>query len=310
MGSELIHGHDAHDDRALRRVARVAGEHALFHASWVQTWSTTDLAHARDRHVITLATWGSYTRALWSWVRHLEAVRTDRPTPETVQAWVASMPTRSPLGMNSLLTALRAFYRWTASTDRFPNLMETVHNVPVVAAISRPDRAVLSEAELAAAIDRLGDSDPRSLRDRALLWTLASDLETISLVPARIRDVDLDAGTFIHHPRGSQDQPVLSPLRTEAVLALRTWLACRPQAAASAPLFIRFARHIPPVCRGNGTALSALSMRLTVLRTMQVAGHAKRLGAEGHYALLSPGHYGSDILRRSVRHQRARTTQR
>jgi site-specific recombinase XerC len=270
------HGNDAGDARVIRRrspliVSVAIWQHALAE-DWFSALGALVLAGRRPSAVsaaaaprsLSSATWFAYQRTLRLWLRYLdEDARTDDPGTTTVlayRAWLqATQPHLSVATINNRIDTIRAFYRWTASVGRFPDIAADVscltdpRGAPV---------AILSKREVQQMIARMGDQTIRDRRNRALVWVLfGAALETISLHRANIRDCDLMSGHLRHQPRGHRTPDVMTTLPPEAITAVQRYLALRRPADDAEPLFTS-TRHAEP------QRLSLLSMRLTVRRCL------------------------------------------
>ncbi len=311
------------DARVLRSASDVPVRIALLQHDLAQAWSSAlakrVLAGRRARAgggpVIAASTWAAYQRTLRLWVRYLDEVaESDDPGTATVRAYLAwlrrTRPRLAVSTVNNRLDAIQAFYRWTAAAGLFPDIAAAI---PATTDPRSAPLAVLGLADVRRLVARLGGRSVRTLRDRALIWTLfGGALETISLHRAAVADFAAAAGTLRHRPRGHRTADVITTLPAPAIAALRRYLAER-QATAREPLFTASRRRTPQ-------RLSTLSMRLIVRRcldvdrartshrrgtrprglapsALRVSGLCHRLG----WSALRPQAAGQDALRATMR---------
>jgi len=141
-----------------------------------------------------------------------------------VEAWVAWLRDEISLSARSAaraLSALRSFCKYLLREHHRSD--DPTAMVPSPRP-SRPLPVVLNEdsaAELATAPE---GSDPRAVRDRAMLELLyGAGLRVSELVTLEVGDVSLDSG--IVRARGKGDKTRLVPIGEEALAALQAWLA-------------------------------------------------------------------------------------
>ena len=168
---------------------------------------------------------------------------------------------RSPRTIARVLSSLRAFFAFAVRHEVLP--------ANPAAGIAGPKRG----KPLPKALDidraaRLFDASPRSrteLRDRAMLEILyGCGVRLAELVGIDLTDIDLANGFATVTGKGNKTRIV--PLGEPAVKAVRAWLATRPGAAASAPLFTgRGENRISP---------RTVQLRLKKLSTMELGTDA------------------------------------
>jgi len=144
---------------------------------------------------------------LAAWVDQLAAGRDGRPAAATtVQRKVA---------------CLRSFYRHLRREELITHDPTSELRAP-----RKPQRLpqVLSREEVAHLLAVPRGTDPGALRDRALLELMyACGLRASEATGLRVEDVDLDEGVL--RARGKGDKERLVPVGSQAVAALRVWLA-------------------------------------------------------------------------------------
>lgn len=288
--------HATTDDHSLIAITQgdgavVANTHAEATRALVSAWlawlhEQAALGQLSDATVVT------YAKNIARWVDFLESIaRTDRPTPGTVSAYVAALiPGHRPGSVNALVSAAKSLYRWAESRDLYPNIARSSRALRVANDGALP---ALTQVEVAALVASIDGAGLRGLRDRALVCLFFSTaFRCVSVARADVGDLDMDAGTLRHQPKGHSGKDTLARLTPIAVAALRTYLTARQPTGPSAPLFAPVGNH-----RGADDRLTTRSMRGIVLKLMERQGHARR-DAAGR--LTHPGVYSAHSLRRSA----------
>lgn len=266
-------GTDPDESRVLRRAHALNLYRIPVTAALVEDW----LDHLKTRMLtrvdyIAPTTHAVHSRNIRLWQTFLiEEARTDWPDGAEVLAfrtWAARY--RRPNTVNALLEAVRMLYRWAASQGRGTSIGDQVENLPVHAEDPAPQ---LSETEYTAMLRSIAGDSAAAARDRALLACLrACPVDTIALVRANVSAVDHDHGILHLVPRwrlsqwkrGGESCPTVPyPLAPAAIVYLAEYLRARGRPVGSAPLF---------TSTKTGLRMSALSMRLVVLRTLVAAG--------------------------------------
>ena len=175
---------------------------------------------------------------------------------------------RPPVAVATLqrkLACLRSFYR-------FLRREEIIAHDPT-ADLRGPRKVarlpqVLSREEVAKLLGEPRGSEPRALRDRALLELMyACGLRASEAIGLLVSDVDLDAGILAARGKGSKER--LVPVGRQAIAALRVYLQRgRPQLVG-----MRSEGHLFVNQRGGGLTRQGLYKI--------VQGHARRAGLDG-----------------------------
>jgi integrase/recombinase XerD len=174
---------------------------------------------------------------------------------------------RPPLGASTLarkVACLRSFYRHLRREG-------TIEHDPT-AELRGPRKTqrlprVLSRDQVLRLLSQPRGTEPRALRDRALLELMyACGLRSSEAVGLELADVDLDEGILCARGKGAKER--LVPIGSEAVVALRSYCA----------------RGRPPLV-GNGRATRLFLNHHGGALTRQglykiVQGHARRAGLE------------------------------
>lgn len=265
----------------------VVGDHRQLIEYWLETYLPERIASGE----LALNTLSPYRRAIRSWLEHIGV--TPRPTPTMVSGWVAKQRLAG-LGANTIstyLAAVKSLYRWAESQDAYPNIARSVRG-PVV---RRDTPLPCPPAEEIADLFRsLPARNAREARNRALLAVLYSTaLRTISVCRAKVEDLDLQAGTLRHQPKGHRDKDAVAVLSPTAVEALRDYMAHRLVVLPYDALFTSERNYT----RGAAKGLTSRAIRGILLEMWEVRGMVRR-DAAGH--VTNPGHYSAHALRRAA----------
>jgi len=179
--------------------------------------------HTRAAYALDLEKLGAFAAG--------EGLAIDALTLEALERFVRGLMAegRSPRSVGRLVASVRGFYRFTSAA--------TGHENP--AADLRAPRAwkalpkYLTVDEVDALLRTPDTTDPRGLRDRALLEVLyATGLRVSELLALTLAQVDLDAGVVTTMGKGRKERVV--PIGDEAVSWVRRYLATgRPALAAA-----------------------------------------------------------------------------
>ncbi len=273
--SQLQVGTDPDEDRVLARshvvdLLAIPRTQALADG-WLRSLTARSLSSG---DYMAPASCAVHRRSIRVWQRYLvEEAHTDQPTPRTVAAfrtWAAVF--RRPNTVNSLLESVRLLYRWAAAQGQGPMIADGIENLTG----SAGDEAAvpgLSDAEFTVALRTIAGDTLSAHRDRALLTALRScPVDTIAFVRAKVGALDLDHGRIQLVPRwrlsrwkrGNEEQATTGfDLTPTAMVYLATYLRARGRPTFAEPLFVSVK---------TGKQMSALSMRLVVLRTLVAAG--------------------------------------
>ncbi len=195
------------------------------------------LAHEKRCSAHTVA---AYRRDLAAFREGLEADDWTATRPWHVRAHLGRLHARgrSPRTIGRVLSSLRAFFTFAVRHGVLP--------ANPAAGIAGPKRG--KPLPKALDIDRAGrlfDARPGSkieLRDRAMLEILyGCGVRLAELVGIDLKDVDLANGFATVTGKGNRTRIV--PLGEPAIEAIRAWLATRPGAVPSAPLFTGRGEH-------------------------------------------------------------------
>lgn len=259
------------------------------HEALIDRWFE-HLAGAVARRELSERTVETYRRSVRPWLAFLEANGIDKPGPATVSAFVAHFVAgRKSSSVAAVVNCLKACYRDFEAHGIYPNIARSTRGPKV-----RRDEPLpaLDHADVGKLVRSIRGDTLRDLRDRALITLLyGSAVRCVSLVRARIADVDFEAGTLRHQAKGHDEKDSLAFLPPTSLRYLSAYLAARGETDPTAPIFSSVGN------RGRGAVLTSRSMRRAVLDRMDEAGHVRR-DARGLVA--NRGHCGPHSLRRSA----------
>ncbi len=129
---------------------------------------------------------------------------------------------------------------------------------------------VLSREEVAKLLSEPAGTEPRALRDRALLEVMyACGLRASEVVGLELTDIDLEEGLLRARGKGSKERIV--PIGRQAVAALRAYsLRGRPALVSARASRAEAGQHVFVNCRGSGLTRQGLYKI--------IQGHARRAG--------------------------------
>ena len=265
--------------------AGFTGAHSALIGRWFE-----HLAGAVARRELSERTIETYRRSMRPWLAFLEANSVDKPGPATVAAFVASFVNgRKSSSVAAVLNCLKACYRDFEAHGIYLNIARATRGPRV-----RRDEPLpaLVHADVGKLVRSIRGDTLRDRRDRALVALLyGTGARCISIVRARIADVDFEAGTLRHQSKGHSERDSIAYLPATTLRYLSQYLAARGETDPTAPLFSSVGN------RGRGNVLTSRSMRRSVLDRMEEAGHVRR-DARGLVA--NRGHCGPHSLRRSA----------
>jgi len=186
--------------------------------------------------------------------------------PSDVIRFVCAMTSRfSPRTMKTVGTALRSFFRFLRTEGVGDERLETA--IPAVAhwRLSALPRC-LSDEQLARVLASFGGSTPCVLRDRAIVFCLATlGLRPGEVAELRLEDIDWRQGTLHLRTRKTRRGEVL-PLPREAGRALVDYLRRERPRTDERRVFVQHLGH------GRGAPVSSTVVSAAVGRALRRAG--------------------------------------
>jgi integrase/recombinase XerC len=199
------------------------------------------------------------------------------------------------------LFAIKAYFRWRASTAGKANPVQTMRSPKAEQRLPQ----VLNERDTAILIEAEDNRNPRGRqRDRAILEVLYSaGLRVSELTGLNWRDIDEELGlVMIRSGKGNKDR--LVPIGEPALDALRTWRAAMPSALADEPVITNL----------RGRRLTARTVQNIVARRLLRAGISTPITPHGlrHSFATHLLNAGADLrsIQEMLGHSSLSTTQR
>lgn len=143
----------------------------------------------------------------------------------------------SSLSVGSYLTVVRKFYEWTEASKLYPNVAKGIKTPKRKQAFKKLPLSLEQTSKLLAYFQ---DRQAEGLRDFAIInLLLRTGLRTIEAVTASIEDITFKQGkrVLLVQGKGEVEKNNFVILTEKAYEPIRAYLATRPQAKASEPLF-------------------------------------------------------------------------
>jgi integrase/recombinase XerD len=143
----------------------------------------------------------------------------------------------SSLSVGSYLTVVRRFYEWTEASKLYPNVAKGIKTPKRKQAFKK---LPLSPEQTSKLLSYFQDRQAEGLRDFAIInLLLRTGLRTIEAVNASIEDITFkqDKRVLLVQGKGEVEKNNFVILTEKAYEPIRAYLATRPQAKASEPLF-------------------------------------------------------------------------
>jgi len=232
-----------------------------------------DLELARNCSPLTLRNYRHYLGRFSYWlVKNFPKAKLTSVDLETIKKYRLFLsrfiaPDGTPLSRSTQayhLIALRSFFKWLAKNDWKVLAPEKI-DVPKM-----PERSLkfLTTEQVSRLLAQPNISEPRGLRDRAILETLFSTgLRVSELVKLNKDQIDLKRREFGVVGKGGRARVVF--LSLAAAKWLGKYLAIRTDPWR--PLFIRFPGKNPPVVDGEKMRLTARSIQRIVKKYVRKA---------------------------------------
>ena len=215
----------------------------------------------------TRSTYRAGIRRFSSWLaeRGLGALEADR---STILAYRQSMEEEGlkPSTINTYLSAVRGFYRWTDAEKIFPNVADGVRGEKQADGGAR-DALTLDQARRVLADE--GATDVKGLRDRAMVnLMLRRGLRTVEVARADIGDIRQRGGEAVLYVQGKgySDKSAFVVLGDEALQPIYDYLDARGEHDPAAPLFASCSH------RDEGGRMSTRSISRVVKERMEACG--------------------------------------
>ena len=229
----------------------------------------------------TLKNYAAYLRHFFAWIA---ANHIQQPTRDDIKTYKAALEqeksTRSgkPLSAGTRAQYLRAvkhFFKWTASEGIYPNIADNIKAAKVDRKIQHKDPLQGEDAKRI--LESIDTSTEQGARNYAIiLLCLTAGLRIIEIQRADLGDIKTIAGEkvlFIQR-KGHDAKDVYKKLIPEVQEAITNYLAFRPEAKKSEPLFVGTSN------RAKGQRITEPSISRLIKRTFISAGYeSERLTA-------------------------------
>ena len=189
-----------------------------------------------------------------------------------IEEWLLSLQNRklSVSTINLRMVAARSFYEYLTNKKQAKTNIHIINPMDGIKSLKREadtKRAQFTDDDIERAFDACSDNEPRSVRDRAMLFLMAfRGLRTIEVERVNIKDVH-------HYPsfitlevqsKGSREIDNLVRLGTHNARALNDWIEIR--GSKSGKLFTSLSRS------NFGDDLSLRAIGDTIRRRLKIAG--------------------------------------
>lgn len=214
---------------------------------------------------------------------------------------------KSSLTAAAYLTAVKLFYKWTEGAKLYPNIAD---GVKLPRRYKRFEKEPLTAEQAKQLVSEVEAGE--SHRDAAIInLLLRCGLRCTEVVSANIGDLQQTAGRTILYVKGkgrdSKDNFVI--ISPKCAASLRAYLATRPNAAPTAPLFTSNAH------RNSGERLTTRSVSRIAKANLKAIGLDSRaytahsLRHSAACLLLKDANVSADMVQKTLRHANPATTQ-
>lgn len=198
----------------------------------------------------------TYTRALRPFFAYLQTHGITHPTRQHLLAYRDFLRvSHKSATVQSYLSAVRLFFRWTQSEGHYPNIAERVKCPPIGREHKKDPLTTEQVRAVLASIDR---DSPRGLRDHALLsLMICAGLRSIEAVRADVGDLRTLGGHTVLYIQGKGREEKTEYVKIPASVehSLRAYLATRGVPGENLPLFAGLSNNH----RGQRMSTRALS---------------------------------------------------
>ena len=182
----------------------------------------------------------TYKRALKQFFLYLDQNEITQPERKDVISYRDTInATHKATTTQSYINAVKRFFMWTETAGYYPDITRGVKNTKVERGTYRKD--YFTADQLKQIFEKLEqDATPEGLRNAALFrLTVTGALRTIEIERANIEDLQTRGGKAVLfvQGKGKDDKAEYINIPARAERALRAYLATRPEAKGSDPLF-------------------------------------------------------------------------
>ena len=224
----------------------------------VQSFNGSELASKYIAYIdATPATVTTYARAIKQFILYLQDNSITEPTRADILAYKQALSEAHKAATVQLyIVAVKAFFSWLAQEGLYPNIAEHIKGAKLDRGHKKEALAASQAHDIISGIDTF-----------ALLSVCG--LRTIEAERANIEDLHTTAaGTVLYvQGKGHMEKGTAVKVPDGVAKAIRSYLATRPKAAASDPLFTSTSNN------SHGERISTRSIRGLVKEYMRRAGY-------------------------------------
>ena len=210
----------------------------------------------------------TYSNGIRQFFRFMELYQIDRPRREDVIAYREELrAVCKPATVQAYITALRLFFRWTATAGIYPNIAEHIKG----AKISKDHKKdYFTPAQVKAILQSIDRETTRGKRDFAIISLMVTTgLRDIELHRADVGDLRARGGSTVLYicGKGRAEKADFVKVVPEVEAAIRDYLRSRGRPGAGQPLFASASNN------STGRRLSVRSISGTAKRCFISAGY-------------------------------------
>ena len=209
----------------------------------------------------------AYCKSVKLFMMYLADREEGQPTRETVVEWRDSLKdSHKPTTIQSYLTAVKLFFRWTAQEGLYPNIADHVKGVKVSTGHKKD---YLTSKQSHKVLSSISTDTVKGLRDYAIVGLmLTTGVRTIEVTRADIADIRTvgDSTVLFVQGKGRTEKAEYVKLAPKVEDAVRAYLKARGAKDDKEPLFTSTSRN------NYGERMTTRSMRAIAKVSMVEAG--------------------------------------
>jgi len=209
----------------------------------------------------------TYTRNIKQFSEWLRVNGITAPTREDVLRFREELKAEhKPATVQAYITAIKLFFRWTASEQLYPDISDKIKSVKVDAGYKKD---YLTSVQARAVLESIDRSSESGLRDYAILCLmLTTGLRTISVINANIDDLRTlgDITVLYYQGKGHTEKADFVKIEAPVEAAIRAYLQQRSEKSSQAALFASRAH------RNGGERMTTRSISRIAKNALKAAG--------------------------------------